>query len=88
MKSAALSTGMSVSIPKTGRESVVFIGFPHNLTGQFRCQFAERHARCLNLFQAAMYIAVHGSLDVRMSRDHLQGINAKIKVSQQRGKRS
>lgn len=64
---------MSVSVLKAGRESLVFIGFSRNLTGQFRRQFAQRRARRLNPFRTAMHIAVHGGLDVRMSRDRLQG---------------
>ena len=75
MKLAVLSTNMSVFILKTGRKSLIFIGFPRDIGCQFRCQFTERHARCLNPFQTAMYIAVHGGLDVRMARNRLQSFD-------------
>lgn len=75
MKSAVLSTNMSVFILKTGRKSLIFIGFPRDIGCQFRRQLTECRARCLNSFQAAMHIAVHGGLDVYMSRDRLQGFD-------------
>ena len=79
MKSAVLSTNMSVFILKTGRKSLIFIGFPRDIGCQFRRQFTERHARCLNPFQTAMYIAVHGGLDVRMARNRLQSFDIRAR---------
>ena len=79
MKSAVLSTNMSVFILKTGRKSLIFIGFPRDIGCQFRCQFTECRARCLNSFQAAMYIAVHGGLDVRMARNRLQSFDIRAR---------
>lgn len=45
MKLAVLSTNMSVFILKTGRKSLIFIGFPRDIGCQFRRQFAQRHTR-------------------------------------------
>ena len=79
MKSAVLSTNMSVFILKTGRKSLIFIGFPRDIGCQFRRQLTECRARCLNSFQAAMYIAVHGGLDVRMARNRLQSFDIRAR---------
>lgn len=76
MKSAVLSTNMSVFILKTGRKKSYF----HWVSARYWMSISPSNslnaaARCLNSFQAAMHIAVHGGLDVYMSRDRLQGFD-------------